>query len=296
MSWSAFAPAKVNLFLHVGAPRPDGYHPVCSWMVFADVGDTVAIQPAEDSEFVIDGPFSAALMTEPNNLVMRAADALLSRMPGERPNFRLILDKRLPIASGLGGGSSDAGATLRLLRDALQLQVGDAALEAVAADLGADGPACLWGRPVVAENVGDALSPAPRMPSINAVLVNPRRPAPTAKVYAAFDAAGAAGTADRPPLPEWLESAEEVAFVLEHTRNDLELPAISIEPCIGEVLDTLRGESEVLFARMSGSGATCFALCPSDIEAEGLAERLESMRPGWWVRRCRLGDALADPA
>jgi 4-diphosphocytidyl-2-C-methyl-D-erythritol kinase len=109
LSWQAFAPAKVNLFLHVGKPRPDGYHPLCSWMVFADVGDTVAIQPAEEAEFVIDGPFSAALMMEPNNLVVRAADALLSRMPGERPNFRLILDKNSPSPPALGGGSSDAG-------------------------------------------------------------------------------------------------------------------------------------------------------------------------------------------
>lgn len=290
MSWSAFAPAKVNLFLHVGAPRPDGYHPLCSWMVFADVGDTVAVQPAEEPEFVVDGPFSAGLMMETNNLVVRAAEALLSRMPGERPALKLILDKRLPIAAGLGGGSSDAGATLRLLRDVLKLPVGDAALEAVAADLGADGPACLWGYSAVAENVGDALTAAPRIPPLDAVLVNPRRPAPTGKVYAAFDAAGAPGTADRPHLPDHLENAEEVAYVLEHCRNDLEAPAIGVEPCIGEVLDTLRNEPEVLLARMSGSGATCFALCASEIEASGLAERLESMRPGWWVRRCRLGD------
>lgn len=289
MSWSAFAPAKVNLFLHVGKPRPDGYHPLCSWMVFADVGDTVAIQPSEKSEFVIDGPFSAALMMEPNNLVVRAADALLSRMPGERPEFRLILDKRLPIAAGLGGGSSDAGATLRLLRDALQLPVGDAALEAVAAELGADGPVCLWGKAAVAENVGDAVSPAPSLPPVDAVLVNPRRPAPTASVYAAYDASGSPGMADRPELPDAVESPEELAAILTYCRNDLEAPAIGVEPAIGEVLETLRDEPEVLLARMTGSGATCFALCASDIEAETLAERLESMRPNWWIRRCRLG-------
>ncbi len=289
MSWRAFAPAKVNLFLHVGPPMSDGYHPICSWMVFADVGDTVAIQPAEQPEFVVDGPFAAGLIAEPRNLVQRAAESLLARVPGERPAFKLILDKRLPIASGLGGGSADAGATLRLLRDALELRVGDAALEAIASELGADGPACLWGRPSIAESVGEALSPAPRAPVLDAVLVNPRRPSPTAAVYQAFDAAGAMGEADRPALPEVIESAEEAAAYLSVCRNDLELAAVRLEPAIGEVLETLRDEPETLLARMSGSGATCFALCASDIEAEGLAERLESMRPNWWVRRCRLG-------
>jgi 4-diphosphocytidyl-2-C-methyl-D-erythritol kinase len=289
LSLQAFAPAKVNLFLHVGAPRAgDGYHPLCSWMVFADVGDTVAIQPADAPEFVLDGPFSAALMMEQGNLVQRAADALLARIPGPHPPFRLILDKRLPVAAGLGGGSSDAGATLRLLRDALELKVGDAALEAVAAELGSDGPVCLWGRAAIAENVGDALSAAPRLPPLDAVLVNPRRPSSTGAVYAAYDAAGSPGLADRPALPDAVESVEELAAILTYCRNDLEAPAVALEPAIGEVLETLRDEPEVLFARMSGSGATCFALCPGDIEAEGLAERLESMRPGWWIRRCRL--------
>jgi 4-diphosphocytidyl-2-C-methyl-D-erythritol kinase len=289
LNWRAFAPAKVNLFLHVGPPQLDGYHPLCCLMVFADVGDTVAVQPAEQPEFVLDGPFAASLLTEPHNLVQRAADALLSRIPGPKPPFRLILDKRLPIASGLGGGSSDAGATLRLLREALELEVADEALEAVAASLGADGAACLWGKPVIAEAVGDHLTPAPRLPTLEAVLVNPRRPSPTAAVYKAFDAAGARGTADRPGLPDEIETVEELAAMLSYCRNDLEVHAVALEPAIGEVLATLRGEPETLIARMSGSGASCFALCAGDFEAESLAERVEQMRPAWWVRRCRLG-------
>jgi 4-diphosphocytidyl-2-C-methyl-D-erythritol kinase len=291
MNWRAFAPAKVNLFLHVGPPQADGYHPLCSLMVFADVGDYVAVQPAEQPEFVVDGPFAAGLLLEPSNLVQRAADALLSRIPGPKPPFKLILDKRLPVAAGLGGGSADAGATLRLLREALELKVADEALEAVASSLGADGAACLWAKPVIAEAVGDALSPAPKMPVIDAVLVNPRRPSPTPAVYKAFDAAGAMGSDDRPPLPDVIESIEELAAILSYCRNDLEPAAVRLEPAIGEVLETLRDEPETLLARMSGSGATCFALCPGDFEAESLAERLEQMRPGWWVRRCRLGAA-----
>ncbi len=284
MSLSAFAPAKVNLFLHVGRPGDDGYHPVASLMAFADVGDVVAIQPAEAPGFEATGPFAAGL--EGENLVVRAASALLARFPGPKPPFRLILDKRLPVAAGLGGGSSDAGAALRLLRDALGLPAPDALLEEIAAELGADGAACLWGRTVIAEGRGERLSPAPALPPLDAVLVNPGVGSPTGAVYGAYDQSGGA---DLPPLPDRFESAEEAAAWLAYRRNDLQAPAVAREPLIGEVLETLAAEPETLLARMSGSGATCFALCSGDIEAEGLAERLQAMRPEWWVRRCRLG-------
>ena len=288
MRLTAFAPAKVNLFLHVGPIAPDGYHPVCSLMSFADVGDRVSIQGAEAHGFEVDGPFAAGLGGE-DNLVARAARGLLSRIGGPQPPFRLILTKLLPVAAGLGGGSSDAGAALRLIRDALQLELQDEVLETLAAEIGADGPACLRAAPVVGEGRGDRLAPAPGMPVLDAVLVNPGVPSPTGAVYRAFDDGGAKGTADRPPMPEAFESAQEVAGFLAYCRNDLEAPAVALTPAIGEALETLRDEPEVLLARMSGSGATCFALCAGDIEAEGLTERLEQMRPDWWVRRCRLG-------
>ncbi|HEX6860112.1 MAG TPA: 4-(cytidine 5'-diphospho)-2-C-methyl-D-erythritol kinase [Caulobacteraceae bacterium] len=285
MTLSAFAPAKVNLFLHVGAPGDDGYHPICSLMAFADVGDVVAVQPAETPSIEVTGPFAESLVGE-DNLVVRAATALLRAARRPVPPFRLILDKRLPVAAGLGGGSSDAGAALRLLRDAVALDIADETLEAIAESLGADGVACLWGRTTMAEGRGEQLSAAPRMPVLDAVLVNPGVGSSTAEVYRAYDKSGAA---DRPNLPDSLDSAEEAAAYLSLCRNDLEAPAVALNPVIGEVLETLRGEPETLLARMSGSGATCFALCASDIEAEGLAERLEAMRPGWWIRRCRLG-------
>jgi 4-diphosphocytidyl-2-C-methyl-D-erythritol kinase len=258
-------------------------------MAFADVGDVVAVQPSEAPEFEISGPFGAGLSNGDDNLVARAAQALLAGVRGPRPPFRLILDKRLPVAAGLGGGSSDAGATLRLLNEALAMGVPNAPLEAIAASLGADGAACLWGEPAIAQGRGERLSPAPAMPPLDAVLVNPGVGSSTAAVYRAFDEAGARGGADRPGLPDRFESAEDAAAWLSVCRNDLEAPAIALQPLIGEVLETLAGEPETLLARMSGSGATCFALCAGDIEAEGLAERLRSMRPGWWVRRCRLG-------
>ena len=291
MSLEAFAPAKINLYLHVGPPQPDGYHPVSSLMVFADVGDRVRAEESDQPEFRIDGPFAAELEggDPQDNLVMRATRALVAASRRPQPPFRLILTKRLPVAAGLGGGSSDAGAALRLLQRELTIGLDDAGLEAIAGTIGADGPACLWARPVVGEGRGDVLSPAPRMPELNAVLVNPRVACPTGAIYRAYDAAGAGGGADRPPLPDVIETAEEVAALLSGCRNDLEGPAAALVPQVAAVLETLRGEPETLLARMSGSGATCFALCAGDIEAEGLAERLESMRPDWWIQRCRLG-------
>lgn len=289
MRLSAFAPAKVNLFLHVGGPDAEGYHPISSLMVFADVGDRVMIQPADAPDFETSGSFGGAIPAGGDNLVVRAARAFHAKLGGPIPPYRLILEKHLPIAAGLGGGSSDAGAALKLLRDALAPSLSDDALEPLAASLGADGAACLRATALMAEGRGEILSPAPALPELHAVLVNPGVPSPTGAVYRAYDAAVHPDGAERPFMPSDLESVEEVAAWLSvATRNDLEAPAVALEPRIGEVLDVLRDEPESLLVRMSGSGATCFALCAGDIEAEGLVDRLEAMRPDWWVRRCRL--------
>lgn len=289
MAGDAFAAAKVNLFLHVGAPGADGYHPICSLMAFATVGDRVETAEADALACRVRGPFAGELAGEGDNLVLRAARALVAEARTPLAPVGLTLDKRLPVAAGLGGGSSDAGATLRLLRDTWDLGLTDARLEAVAASLGADGAACLWGRPVLAEGRGERLSPSPGLPLIDAVLVNPRVAVSTAEVYRRFDAGGVFGDVTPPALPEAFESVEELAGWLALTRNDLEAAAVAAAPAVGDVLATLADEPEALFARMSGSGATCFALCAGDLEAEGLAERVEAMRPEWWVRRCRLG-------
>lgn len=289
MTREAFAAAKINLFLHVGAPAADGYHPLCSLMAFADLGDRVSLREADALGCEVRGAFAEALAGEGDNLVMRAARALMAH--GRRPlaPVGLVLDKRLPVAAGLGGGSSDAGAALRLLREAWAMELSDGALEAVAAELGADGAACLWGRPVLAQGRGERLSPAPGLPPIDAVLVNPGVSVPTAEVYRRFDAAGRFGEVEPPPMPDAFESVEELAGWMRMTRNDLQSPACGLAPEVGDVLATLAEEPEALISRMSGSGATCFALCAGDVEAEGLAERLEAMRPGWWIKRCRLG-------
>ena len=255
MRRSALAPAKVNLFLHVGTlDAEEGRHPVSSLMVFANIGDRVTIEPADHPEFVLDGPMSAQLLSASadENLVIRARDLVLKQLRRPVEPFRLTLVKSLPVASGLGGGSSDAGAAL-------------------------------------ASGWGDDLGPAPVMPLLHAVLVNPGVPCSTAAVYSAFDQQGGVPDVAPPPMPDQLESIEEVAAWLSFTRNDLEAPAERVCPEITEVLATLRDERETLLARVSGSGATCFALCAGDYEAQTLLERINDLRPDWWARVCRLG-------
>jgi 4-diphosphocytidyl-2-C-methyl-D-erythritol kinase len=295
MARAAFAPAKLNLFLHVGAPEEGGYHPICSLMVFADVGDRVSTFDAEALSLALAGPFAGDLAGGRDNLVLRAAHALIGEAKRPVAPVGLSLEKVLPVASGLGGGSSDAGAALRLLRETFGLSLDNSRLEALAASLGADGAACLWGVPVIAEGRGERLSSAPGLPPLDAVLVNPRVAVSTAEVYRRFDADGEFGDVTPPPAPDAFEDAVDLAAWLAGQRNDLQRSAIALTPAVGTVLETLANEPESLLARVSGSGGTCFALCASDIEAESLAERLEAMAPHWWVQRCRLGGPWPDP-
>lgn len=288
MSRAQLAPAKVNLFLHVGAPDAEGYHPLVSLMTFADIGDLLSCEPAGTLSLRIEGPFAGGLSAGEDNLVLRAARALLVHAGRDEAPVGLILDKRLPVASGLGGGSSDAGAALRLLDRTLGLGTGQAALEAIAAALGSDGAPCLRARPVLAQGRGERLSAPPAWPSLPAVLANPGVASPTGPVYRAHDAAGRFTTVEPPRLPT-LSDVRAVAACLAGLRNDLEAPAAAMEPAIAAALDLMRAEPEPLLVRMSGSGATCFALCATDADASGLAARLAAAHPHWWVTACRLG-------
>jgi 4-diphosphocytidyl-2-C-methyl-D-erythritol kinase len=263
-------------------------------MVFADIGDRISLAPADAPDFQVIGPYGHEAPATPDNLVLRAADALMRRVRRPVAPVAIRLEKRLPVAAGLGGGSSDAGATLRGLAQELGLAIGPAELEAVAADLGADGAACFRARPVLAEGRGERLSPASGLPELHAVLVNPGVPVSTPAVYRKLDETGRFGDIAPPAMPDAFEDAVELAGWLIRQRNDLEAPAIAIAPQVGAVLETLSGERETLLARVSGSGGTCFALCQSDIEAESLAERIDAMAPRWWVRRCRLGGPWPD--
>ena len=283
------AQAKVNLFLHVGPPDADGYHPIASLMVFADVGDQVSFVEGEGSGLRLTGPFAAPLTADAENLIVRARDRLLAGRRRVWPPFHLVLDKQLPIASGLGGGSADAAAALTLLREGLALDVSDDLLHEIAAGLGSDVPACLGSRSVIATGRGDRLAPAPALPTLDAVLVNPLRPSPTGAVYKAYDRSLATQKAALPDWPAALANAEDVAAFLAGCRNDLQAPAVALQPAIAEVLGALGEAPETLLARMSGSGATCFALCRSRTNAVHLAGRLAATHPDWWVRPCRLG-------
>lgn len=285
MTDSEFAPAKVNLYLHVGPVQPDGYHPLESWMVFADVGDRVALAVDKTMAFAATGPFSADVPHDESNLVLRARDAFLAAAAVASAPFRLTLDKQLPPASGIGGGSSDAAATLRLLHRRTPLA--DEALQALALALGADVPACLRARGTLARGRGEQLSSAPKAPPLPAVLVNPRVGVSTGKIFGLFDRhppvqLAAAG------LPPMLTTPADVARALEATRNDLAAPALAHEPVIGDVLAVLNAAPQTLLARMSGSGATCFALCHTVEDAQTLADRIAQDNPGWWIGACTL--------
>jgi 4-diphosphocytidyl-2-C-methyl-D-erythritol kinase len=289
LRFAALAPAKVNLFLHVGAPEPSGYHPLSSLVVFADVGDRLTLAPADDFALEIEGPFAPELGGEGDNLVARAARAFAEAAGLKRAGARIVLDKRLPIASGVGGGSADAGAALRLLKRAMAPDLAESELVRAAAGLGADGPMCLASTPALATGYGEVLEPAPALPELAAVLVNPRAPSPTGPVYRAYDAAGAPGGAKAPAWPDADFHFDGLVDWLAGTRNDLQAPAVALAPAIGAVLDALEAAPETRFARMSGSGATCFALCESRAGTEALAARLTAEHPGWWVQPCRLG-------
>jgi 4-diphosphocytidyl-2-C-methyl-D-erythritol kinase len=288
-----FAPAKVNLFLHVGPLQADGYHPIASLMTFASIGDRLRFDRAKQMSFAVEGPFAAELDGDGvGNLVVRARDALLAAFPDARGPFRITLEKNLPIASGLGGGSADAAAALNLMAAALlpgdHREAAEGRIRAIARQLGSDVPACYCGVPVIATGRGDDCDRPPLFPDLDAVLVNPLVAAPTGAVYRAYDAAGAPGSAESPPWPAAMQTPQTVAAFLAGARNDLQAPAIGLAPTIGDVLAALEAHPQTLLARMSGSGASCFAICADHEDARDLALAVSDAHPGWWVRACRL--------
>lgn len=291
MQWVEAAPAKINLFLHVGPVEADGYHPLCSLVAFADVGDGLTLDPEGPPGLWVTGPFADTLKgqaaAQSDNLVLRALAGLGEATGLETSGLSLTLDKRLPIAAGLGGGSADAGALLRLARRYLASDLEDAVLVEVAQALGADGPMCVRSEAAWAEGRGEVVTPEPRLPTLHAVLVNPGVPSPTGAVYGAYDTVGV-GRADRPADPaRW--DAETVIGWLAGQRNDLEAPALLNTPAIGTALDAVRSQGEARLVRMSGSGATVFGLYADAASAGLAAQDLQGLYPAWWVRQARLG-------
>lgn len=284
-----FAPAKVNLALHVLGRRDDGYHLLDSIVVFAAVGDRLTAEAADTISLGVTGPFAAGLAGEADNLVLRAA-RLLAQAGGVREGARLTLRKELPVASGIGGGSADAAAALRVLARLWRLDVPAAEMAALALRLGADVPVCLARRPARMSGIGDVLASLPDVPACGLVLVNPGVAVATRDVFRGRTQ-GFSGPLELPA--RWPDAASLVA-ALATTGNDLEVPAIALVPAIADVMAALR-ERACLLARMSGSGATCFGLFASAGDAQTAAARLA--RPGWWVWGGGLcGFGLADGA
>lgn len=266
------APAKINLCLHVIEQRPDGYHTLDSLVVFAGAGDRVTAEPGTELSLSVSGPESAGLTSEADNLVLRAA-----RMMGVKA--RLQLWKELPVASGIGGGSADAAASLRALARLTGQPLPDP--KQVLA-LGADVPVCLAGRPARMRGIGEDLSPLPSLPAVWLVLVNPRQAVPTPAVFSGLTCRENAPVPDL-PARGWASAAGLADWLQDRTRNDLQGPAIAIAPVIGRVLAVLAADRGCLLARMSGSGATCFGLFATQDSAMAAARALRASEPGWWV-------------
>jgi 4-diphosphocytidyl-2-C-methyl-D-erythritol kinase len=265
------APAKVNLALHVTGRRADGYHLIDSLVVFAGPCDSLHLAPADDLRLSVRGPFADEVPAGDDNLVLRAA-AMLA--PGR--GAAITLEKNLPAAAGLGGGSADAAATLRALARLWSVPLGEPASYAA---LGADVPVCLVGRPARMRGIGEIVEPVELPCPLHIVLVNPRVPLSTASVFAALDRRDNPGLA---PLPRCDTPAALAAYAARQ-RNDLEPPAVAAAPVIAEVLAAIRTTPGCLLARMSGSGATCFGLYADAVAGAAAKARLAAAHPGWWV-------------
>ena len=274
-SLTEYARAKINLHLHVVGRRADGYHLLDSLVVFAAIGDRLTVSPAAHLTLSVTGPFAAGLQTESDNLVLRAARALATHA-GLNASGALTLEKNLPVASGIGGGSADAAAALRLLTRFWGLDPSTPGQ--LAAGLGADVPVCVAGEPALMSGIGEILSPAPTLPGIGIVLVNPGVAVSTPAVFRTRSGP----FSDPAQFPEsgW-KNAQTLTGSLHATRNDLEPPARALTPAIGDVLDTLTATPDCLLARMSGSGATCFGLFPNPEAARSAARTI--LHDGWWV-------------
>lgn len=269
------APAKVNLYLHVVGRRADGYHLLDSLAVFADAADVVRAVAAPELSLAVEGPFGGGLSAAEDNLVLRAARAL-AEAAGARGGAALTLVKTLPVASGIGGGSADAAATLRALARLWRVSLPPESLLAVAAVLGADVPVCLRSVPARMSGVGEVLRPAPALPSGGMVLVNPGVAVSTPAVFRARGA----GFTQEAVLPVGWASMRAMAADLGRLGNDLEAPALALAPAVGAVLGWLRGLPGCLLARMSGSGATCFGLFDDGAAA---ASGAAGAPDGWWA-------------
>jgi 4-diphosphocytidyl-2-C-methyl-D-erythritol kinase len=318
-----FAPAKINLCLHVGDKRADGFHELESLVAFVDAGDVLRIESADAMSLSIEGPFAGELSNDDDNLVLKAARLLSARAKG-KPGAHITLQKNLPVASGIGGGSADAAATLRGLISLWELDISSDELQATAADLGSDVPVCLASAPAWMEGRGEHLTPVSELPECWVLLVNPCVSVSTADVFRklgrpsyppleggaksslsgsekkilgrgkhSFSTNGPSpkNPSDFSTLPQGEGGDMDVTSLLRFlnsTTNDLEAPAREIAPEIGYVLAEIARDPGVLLTRMSGSGATCFGIIGDNEAAHAAAKSIKSKHRNWWVASARL--------
>lgn len=281
------APAKINLTLHVLGRRADGYHDLESLVAFAATGDDLRLAPGPALKLDVTGPTAFLAGEGADNLVLKAARLLAERVEGLRLGA-FHLTKRLPVAAGIGGGSSDAAAALRLLARLNGLPLSHAAVREAARLTGADVPVCLEPQARMMRGVGEALGPALRLPRLFCVLANPRVPVETPAVFKqlGLQAGQMLAGAAHPRMEE--KSAASLLDLLKAARNDLEAPACGLQPVIGEAIGLMRATEGCRLARMSGSGATVFGLYDNCAASAGAAKRILRERPGWWVKATSL--------
>lgn len=275
-----FAPAKINLYLHVTGRRADGYHYLDSLVAFTNIGDTLRLEPADTFSFSVEGPMAEALRTHDpeSNLAVRAVRLLAAEL--NKPlKGKLTLIKNLPIASGIGGGSTDAAAALRLFAAREGMPPDAALLHSIAASLGQDIPCCLATQTCTFRDIGNVTDPGPELPLTHIVLVNPNQSLPTPAVYKARTG----GFSAPDPLQTTPQTSEELAQMLATRSNDLTEAATSLCPAIETILSAIAAQHDCLLARMSGSGATCFGLFADRSSAKMATTALYQAHPDWWV-------------
>lgn len=281
------APAKINLTLHVLGRRADGYHELESLVAFAGTGDDLSLAPGETLGLRVSGPMAVFAGSESDNLVLKASRLLAERVEGLRLGI-FHLTKRLPVAAGIGGGSSDAAAALRLLARLNGLPLSHPALREAARLTGADVPVCLEPRARMMRGAGETLGPALRLPRLFAILVNPGVPVETPQVFKGLRLEPGQPFAGEPHPDPAAVSGEAPFAALKAARNDLEPPARTLQPLIAEALGLLSEDAGCRLARMSGSGATVFGLFDAPRAAVEAADAIRRQRPQWWIRATRL--------
>jgi 4-diphosphocytidyl-2-C-methyl-D-erythritol kinase len=270
-----FAAAKINVALHVLGRRADGYHELDSIVAFADVGDTITFTPSSDTCLVVDGPFAADVPATSDNLILKARAVLVEH--AQVPPLHITLTKNLPVASGIGGGSADAATALRGFMHIAGVRFDSETIQKIALSLGADVPVCLFGKTCRMQGVGEVITPLKQLPFEHIVLVNPTQACSTAAIFKTIGLQP--GQNFKSPL---------VPDAPAQWRNDMTDAAISVLPVIADVLQSLEVLPAAKVVRMSGSGATCFALCKNAEDAQSVATHVQRNHPAWWVKAARL--------